>query len=48
MLLKVFSEGWIQLPVNVLEREDIHAGEFAEIRVNRVGKEQGRFLYCPS
>lgn len=48
LLLKVFSEGWVQLPVNVLEREDIHAGELAEIRVSRVGEEQDRFLHCPS
>lgn len=48
LLLKVFSEGWVQLPANVLEQEDIRVGELAEIRVSRAGGKQDRFLRCSS
>lgn len=48
LLLKVFPKGWVQLPTALLEREEIHAGELAEIRVSRVEEGQDRFLRCPS
>ncbi len=44
MRLKVFHQGWVQLPPEVLAKEDIRAGDLAEVSVRRAGGGDGPFL----
>ena len=41
--LKVFHQGWVQLPPELLEKEGIRAGDLAEVSVSRAGSGDGPF-----
>ncbi len=42
--LKVFHQGWVQLPPELLAKEGIRAGDLAEVSVSRAGEGGGPFL----
>lgn len=47
MLLKVFPQGWVQLPENFLKSENIHVGNLVEISVGRTDPPYDRFQFFP-